>query len=74
MAQYGKSKQDVAKAMQMLQNPMVSGALNSIAPGMADRIRQTGESVLNDTPSDPSSAATPISDRASALRDRLSKL
>lgn len=70
MAQYGKSKQDVAKAMQMLQNPMVAGALNRVAPGMADRIRQTGESVLNETPS----AATPVSDGASALRDRLSKL
>lgn len=74
MAQYGKSKQDVAKAMQMLQNPMVAGALNRIAPGMADRIRQTGESVLNEAPSAPSSATTPVSDGASALRDRLSKL
>lgn len=71
MAQYGKSKQDVAKAMQMLQNPMVAGALNRIAPGMADRIRQTGESVMNEAPSSP---ATPVSDGASALRDRLSKL
>ena len=46
MAQYGKSKQDVAKAMQMIQNPMVSGALNRIAPGMADRIRQMAMDTL----------------------------
>ena len=74
MAQYGKSKQDVAKAMQMLQNPMVAGTLNRIAPGMAERIRQTGESVLNEPGSPASSAPSVPSDGASSLRDRLSRL
>lgn len=82
MQQYGKSREDIVKAMQLLQNPMLTGALNRVAPGMADRIRQTGEMVLNEPNSGlPNNAEVPSSGvqkegitNVESLRDRLSKL
>lgn len=68
--------------MQLLQNPMLTGALNRVAPGMADRIRQTGEMVLNDPNGGlPNNVEVPSSGvqkegitNVESLRDRLSKL
>ena len=82
MQQYGKSREDIVKAMQLLQNPMLTGALNRVAPGMADRIRQTGEMVLNEPNSGlQNNAEVPSSGvqkegitNVESLRDRLSKL
>ena len=77
MAQFGKSKQDVVKALQMLQNPMVSGTLNRFAPGIADRIKQTGEMAMQSTPdvsSSPSSVNPTPTDQTSDLRRRIANL
>ena len=61
---------------------MLTGALNRVAPGMADRIRQTGEMVLNEPNSGlQNNAEVPSSGvqkegitNVESLRDRLSKL
>lgn len=64
----------------MLQNPMISGALNRFAPGMAERIRQTGDLVLNDAGSVSNnitnSETTPNvnNNNIDTLKNRLSKL
>lgn len=73
LAQYGKSKDDIAAALPMLNNPIISGTLNKIAPGIVDRLQQTGSMVLNET----NASARPVTqanDSMTDLRKRVDKL
>lgn len=78
MQQCGKTQEDLQKALGMLNNPMISGALNRIQPGLVAQLKQAGQQLNVGTPpvSSPSPAQNSPSPSSSldALRARLGKL
>lgn len=72
MAQYGKNKEDLRKALSALQSPMIAGTLNRISPNMVNNLQAMGQELLNDT--NVASPSVPIPDKASELQKRLSAL
>lgn len=83
MQQMGKNQADLKAAMDALNNPMVSGFLNRVSPGMTDQLRQAGSTLVNDAPSgaastsqplSPASPASPSGDPLAALREKLKRM
>jgi hypothetical protein len=80
MQQMGKTQADVQAAVNALNNPMVSGALNRIAPGLTDQLRAAGQQITGGgmatagQPLSPASPAPASADPLSAIRDTLNKL
>lgn len=83
MAKLGKNQDDLRRALAMLDNPMVSGMINRIAPGMVESIRSAGGQLVggNAVPSmQPMASASPApapsqgADPLSALKAKLSRL
>lgn len=82
MAKLGKNQDDLRRAIAMLDNPMVSGMINRIAPGMVDSIRSAGVQLVgNAGPTmQPMASASPApapsqgADPLSALKAKLSRL
>lgn len=78
MQQYGKSQEDLQKALGMLNNTAVGGLLNRIQPGLVDQLRAAGQS-LSGAPSAPVQAVgqqknNGVTSSLDALRARLGKL
>ena len=55
MQQYGKSQDDLNKALAMLNNSAVGGVLNRIQPGLVEQLKAAGQS-LSSAPAAPSQA------------------
>ena len=76
MARLGKSQQDLQQALAMLDNPMVSGMLNRIAPGMADTLRSTGAQLMGQGSPSTGQHSLPAGqgDALAGLRAKIAKL
>lgn len=48
MRQLGKGREDLQKAVAMLDNSRLSGMLNRFSPGLADSLREAGRQLGND--------------------------
>ena len=74
MQQYGKSQEDLNKALSMLGNPVVGGILNRIQPGLVDQLRAAGQSLSSASTSHSMPNASSVTSSLDALRERLGKL
>ena len=82
MAKLGKNQDDLRRAIAMLDNPMVSGMINRIAPGMVDSIRSAGGQLVGNAgptmqpiaSASPAPAPSQGADPLSALKAKLSRL
>lgn len=72
MEKFGKTSEDLKKAIAMLDNPMVNGVMNRIAPGMTDMLRQAGMSLTGASRQSPENHGN--GDTLAALRNKLSRL
>lgn len=73
MRKFGKTSDDLRQALSMLDNPMVGGMLNRIAPGMVENLRSTGSQLLGGASSE-SQVPARNPDALASLREKLSKL
>lgn len=78
MNRLGKNQDDLRRAIAMLDNPMVAGMVNRIAPGMVDNLRAAGNQLVgNADVNQPMASASPASahaDPLAALKAKLSRL
>lgn len=76
MQQYGKSQDDLNKALAMLNNSAVGGVLNRIQPGIVDQLKAAGQT-LSGMPAQGAGAGQQsqgVTSSLDALRARLGKL
>lgn len=76
--QYNIGQDRLQQAIRALNNPMVSGMLNSVQPGLTDKLRAVASEVSttqgNTQAASPNAQSGPQTDSVAALRDRLAKL